>query len=444
MKPLSAIAAGLLIASLFVSPLVVYATGTDSAGDSVTISAITPTSVSGTQTFTVSGTVTSGTGSLSGSGVTITITNPSGTPLGYQVLAPSGTGATGTFTSSPFSAGSPASSWPTSGAYTAKAQYGPACTGSCTTAAADTKTFSYTATATTTTATSNQLIATVTSTHGTFFAGQTAYIYVLLAFGNGTLANSKASFTTAQYWAPGATTATALGAATPLTTGLYAFTVSTTGFSDGIYGVQVTATCACGTAGATATAQGIGAFGINSLVANSPTQTVQNGYLTSILSDLGTFATGTTVASQLSASASNQAKLLARLATLQTDLKGNFTAVATAITAAQTAITGAITSSQTAITSAITSATSGLATASSISTLSSAVSTGFSGISTTLSGVATASSISALGTTVSNAVTQATNAANNSSTTSTYVLVVAVLVAITLVLELAVLVRKLS
>ena len=52
--------------------------------------------------------------------------------------------------------------------------------------------------------------------------------------------------------------------------------------------------------------------------------------------------------------------------------------------------------------------------------------------------------ITPLGTQVSTAATNAQNAANAVSSTQTYVLVVAVLAAITLVLELAILVRKLS
>jgi len=93
----------------------------------------------------------------------------------------------------------------------------------------------------------------------------------------------------------------------------------------------------------------------------------------------------------------------------------NFSKTWAALTSMQTAITNAISSSQTAITNAITSAQSALSTA--VGTATSAAQT---------------------------AATDASNAQSNVSNVTTYILVVAILVAITLVLELAVLVRKLS
>ena len=88
----------------------------------------------------------------------------------------------------------------------------------------------------------------------------------------------------------------------------------------------------------------------------------------------------------------------------------------------------------------------------SISSLSSAISslsTSLTGISSSLTSLTNTvnkmnATVSTLGSQVSSAASKATTAANDISTTQTYVLVVAVLAAITLVLELAVLVRKLS
>ena len=107
---------------------------------------------------------------------------------------------------------------------------------------------------------------------------------------------------------------------------------------------------------------------------------------------------------------------------IPTDITNAQTSLATDITNAQTAIAGDITNAQTAITNAISSAQTSLS-----------------------------SQISALQSTANTASSEATQAANNSSaassgasTAQTYVLVVAVLAAITLVLELAILVRKLS
>ncbi|MDE1852987.1 MAG: hypothetical protein KGI38_04465 [Thaumarchaeota archaeon] len=97
-------------------------------------------------------------------------------------------------------------------------------------------------------------------------------------------------------------------------------------------------------------------------------------------------------------------------ATEQKDMKANFTSLSSAISTLQASLT-TITSSLTSITNSLTS------------------------INTAAGNAATQAG---------NAATQAQNAANAVASTQTYVLVVAVLAAITLVLELAILVRKLS
>jgi hypothetical protein len=122
---------------------------------------------------------------------------------------------------------------------------------------------------------------------------------------------------------------------------------------------------------------------------------------------------------------------LAQNAVLQKDLKGNETAEQTSLSS--------ITSSLNSITSSLATITSNL----------NAVSTAVTGLQTSLTNIGNQISsmntvVQGLGPQISNAVTQATNAANNASSVQTYVLVVAVLAAITLVLELAILVRKLS
>jgi len=122
---------------------------------------------------------------------------------------------------------------------------------------------------------------------------------------------------------------------------------------------------------------------------------------------------------------------LAQDAVLQTDLKGNFSAVSTALTTMSTQLTtlaGQVTTIGTnlgTVSSAVTQMQSQLTSiSSSITSLTSAVQTATSA--------------------AQGAQTAATNANNSVSSTQTYVLVVAVLAAITLVLELAILVRKLS
>lgn len=127
----------------------------------------------------------------------------------------------------------------------------------------------------------------------------------------------------------------------------------------------------------------------------------------------------------------NLTQIKAELATMQSDNKGNFTAMSTALTSMSQSLTS------------LSSQVSTLST--NLGTVQTDV-TNMQGQLTTIS-----NNISSLSTAVTAAQTAATaaenaaNAANNSvSSTQTYVLVVAVLAAITLVLELAIMIRKLS
>jgi hypothetical protein len=105
------------------------------------------------------------------------------------------------------------------------------------------------------------------------------------------------------------------------------------------------------------------------------------------------------------------------ISTLQKDLAGNSSSLSNSIASLSSALSG-LTSTVSNLQSSVTSLTS------TVNSISSTVST--------------------LGSQVSTAATDATNAANSVGTTQTYVLVVVVLAAITLVLELAILVRKIS
>ena len=127
----------------------------------------------------------------------------------------------------------------------------------------------------------------------------------------------------------------------------------------------------------------------------------------------------------------NLTRLQAEMLVMQKDAKGNATQEQTALTS---------------ISSALTTLTNNLNTLSgSVNTLQSGVTGIASQVTSIASQVGTINTaVSSLSTQVANAATQATNAANAVSSTQTYVLVVAVLAAITLVLELAILVRKLS
>jgi hypothetical protein len=123
---------------------------------------------------------------------------------------------------------------------------------------------------------------------------------------------------------------------------------------------------------------------------------------------------------------------------LNNDLHGNVTAIQATQTTQSTAITG-LTSSLASITQTLSGVTSTLTgVQSSLTSLTASV----SGLVTTVGNINTA--VSGMSSQVTTAANNALNASNAVSSTQTYVLVVAVLAAITLVLELAILVRKVS
>jgi len=118
-------------------------------------------------------------------------------------------------------------------------------------------------------------------------------------------------------------------------------------------------------------------------------------------------------------------------ATEQKDMKANFTAISSALST--------LTSGLSTLTSNVNTLTGDVTTLSgSVSQIQNSL-TALTGTVNTIN-----TNVQNLGTQVSNAATQATDAVNAANSTQTYVLVVAVLAAITLVLELAILVRKLS
>jgi len=119
--------------------------------------------------------------------------------------------------------------------------------------------------------------------------------------------------------------------------------------------------------------------------------------------------TSFTVNSQIASQSANQASF----ATLSKDMQGNFSALSSAVAAVSAAV--------------------------------GAVNTAVGGITTTLGNIQT--TLGTINTNVNNLSglsSQLTTTSNDISSTQTYVLVVAVLAAITIVLELAILVRKLS
>ena len=116
---------------------------------------------------------------------------------------------------------------------------------------------------------------------------------------------------------------------------------------------------------------------------------------------------------------------------LNNDLHGNVTTIEATQTSQGLILTG-LQSSMATLTSDVTA----------IGTAVSSLGTQLTNMQGTLTTIN--NNVQALNTPINNAAAQATDAANAVNSTQTYVLVVAVLVAITLVLELAILVRKLS
>ena len=129
--------------------------------------------------------------------------------------------------------------------------------------------------------------------------------------------------------------------------------------------------------------------------------------------------------------ARNQTIIENQIAKLQTDLKGNFTATSTALSALSTAV-GTLTTNLATLTTNV----------GSISTAVNNLQSSLTSLTNSVSSINTA--VGNLGTQVTAAANSAKSASDAVSSTQTYVLVVAVLVAITLVLELAIMIRKLS
>lgn len=96
------------------------ATSSSVNNDKVTVS-VSPTSLSGSGTFTVSGSVVAASGSVSNTAVVITVKNPSGAVVSTGQATVGGTGSSGTYTTTFVAGGT--SSWP-GGTYTVTATYG--------------------------------------------------------------------------------------------------------------------------------------------------------------------------------------------------------------------------------------------------------------------------------------------------------------------------------
>ena len=147
------------VAFLLLSVMLIVPLNSFAANDSVTAS-IVPTSVVGSGTFTVSGSVTAASGSITNTAVFLRVVNPTNTTVAVASANVTGSGASGTYSKGFVAGGS--SNW-VAGTFEVVATYGTLSSGQPATA---TVTFTYasaTTTTTSTTATTNTT-ATVTTT----------------------------------------------------------------------------------------------------------------------------------------------------------------------------------------------------------------------------------------------------------------------------------------
>jgi len=413
MKTLPILGTGLLAVLLVLGP---------SAAFAATTLTVVPgqSSYSDSNTISISGTV-SPTPSVA-SNVVLTITNPSGAIVDVSSNPVSTT--TGTYSYAVVAGGTP--SW-TAGTYTIKAVWG--ASGQ---SASATATFTYTPSSTTAAAVTPYLVVQAQATTPVF-AGQTVQLAVLVEWNNGTLACANPCFGTVYVYTPSGTQKTIYdptnSSTNPITvrTGFFvwSWTVPSSA-TDGMYAVHAWASVTSGAA--TYQGQGLTSYTVNSQLASS-------SQVSAIKSELDT------VSSTVQSVSSSVSSLSSSLSTITTGIQGvgkNVTSLSSALTSMNSGLTTAIGNVQSAVT--------GLG--GSITTLSNNV----GGLSSSLTTIGNnvnqlMSSVSSLSTSVgslSGLSSQMNSLSASISTNQTYVLVVAALAAITLVLELAILVRKLS
>ncbi|HXW37864.1 MAG TPA: hypothetical protein VEJ36_08200 [Nitrososphaerales archaeon] len=384
MKTIQTILSAFVVLTLALSPLVVHAAGI------VTFTSPTAGStISGS--YSVAGTVSPA--PTGADNLFIDVTNPAGNPVSVADVPV--TPNTGAFSTS-FTTGS-GSTWPT-GTYTITATDSNGNTGS--------TTFNFVAPKTPTTSTG--IVLQVTATASTpVQPGDTVELSALVAFSNGTAARS-ANFTIWQISPSGSTTQlTATPTAPSGTTGVWWWSISVpSSAADGLNALIIGATAGSGSGAYTAWTQT--GFTVDSSFASSASVASLSGSLNKSVGNIQT-SLGTVTSD---------------LGTIQTDL-GTLSGSVSALQSSVTALNGTLGKVQSSLASAIAGVQN------SITSLSSAVGTASSNAQTAA-------------TNAQNAATSAKDAQNAVSSTQTYVLVVAVLAAITLVLELAILVRKLS
>ncbi len=399
MKTLPTIAATILAAFLILSPVMAIAATSYTLSVSTDKSSYS-TGGAGTITFTVTPTPGSGTS------VGLTITNPNGAEVFTDSAIVSATGsATDTFTTG----GS--SNW-ISGTYTVTATWAPTVTSTPQTA---TTTFAFTCTSgcsvsTPTSSVSLELQATAPSL---VYAGQTVQVFALAFWSNGTLA-ANANFTGSHYHNPSGAV-TVLPAPTSVGPGMYEWSWALPATAaDGLYAVHLKAdvggTIMWAQAGFTVNSQVASASGLAAIATAVSGLSGLGKNITSISAAL------TTISNNVNSMNTAIGSLSSTLGTINTNVQGLGTSLTTLSNTVNTISSsiGSITSSITTLTNDVTQMQT------TIGSLS-----GLAGDMSSLQG-----SVNSLSTSVSNE--------------QTYILVVAALAVITLVLELAILIRKMS
>jgi uncharacterized protein YoxC len=407
-----------LLVALMFSPMLASAT----SGSITYSSPVSGATYTGVASYTISGTITPTPTLPDNVAITVTLQGGSPSPLDEQTVA---VGAGGTFSYSTNAGGNAA--WVT-GTYVITAFDSNGATG--------TTTFKYTATPTT------------SSTSG-FATIEAPTLLLLGQSGNIFIWSSAPGTVTAWVLAPGSTTTTALTTTrvSPNPGGLDVYAAS--------YSVSATATTGVYLVGATITnatsgfaASNIGSFTVNGGVATSSA-------LATITTDVtGLAGLGTNI-TKLSASI---ASLTSSVSTLQSDVNSitsslgtvssNVNSINTAVSGLSTTI-GSLTTSVGTLTSDVTGLQTTVSTLSStVNTISTSVSSLSSSISTLTTDVtglqSTVNGLGNLSGQMTSLQTSVTNLNSSVSNDQTYILVVAVLAVITLVLELAILIRKLS
>jgi len=443
---LQLLAAPLLVA-LILSPMF-------AAAASGTISFSSPTagsSFSGTQAYTITGTISPTPTLPDNVVITVTLNGGSPSPLDEATVA---VGAGGSFTYATNVGGN--SAWLT-GTYTITAFDSNGATG--------TTTFMYTASITTTPSSGYVTI----EAPSVVLPGQSANVFIW---------SSSPGTVTAWVLAPGATATTALTAArvTPNPGGLVIYAAT--------YSVAAAATTGAYLVGAAVsnssisfTASNIGSFTVNGGIATVSNQNTVLTDLTTLTTNLAAlqtsvtsgFAALTTSITTVTTDVTGLSGLSAQVTSLGKNVTSGFAGVNSGISSvngAVSALSGSVSSLSTqvgSINTAVTGLTSSVSalttTVNGISSSLTSLTNNVGGIQSTLTGItSTLSSIqnsvntlSGLSGQMSSLSTQVTNLQNSLSTTNsdvsnaqTYILVVAALAVITLVLELAILIRKLS